>query len=29
LTMLLYTRNLTPKVPVHMFHSENIVKSCF
>ena len=27
--MLLYTRNLTPKIPARMFHSENIVKSCF
>jgi hypothetical protein len=29
LTMLLYARNLSPKIPVHMFHSGNTVKSCF
>jgi hypothetical protein len=29
LTILLYTRNPIPKIPVHTFHLENIVKSCF
>jgi hypothetical protein len=29
LTVLLYTRNLTSKVPVYIFLSENFVKSCF
>jgi hypothetical protein len=29
LTVLLYTRNLTSKVPVYIFLLENIVKSCF
>jgi hypothetical protein len=29
LTVLLYTRNLTLKVPVYTFLLENIVKSCF
>jgi hypothetical protein len=29
LTMLLYTHDLIPKIHVHLFHLENIVKSCF
>jgi hypothetical protein len=29
LTMLLYTHDPIPKIPVHIFHLENIVKSCF
>jgi hypothetical protein len=29
LTMLLYARELILKIPVHIFHMENIVKSCF
>jgi hypothetical protein len=29
LTILLYTHDLIPKIPVHIFHLENIVKSCF
>jgi hypothetical protein len=27
--MLLYTHDPIPKIPVHIFHLENIVKSCF
>jgi hypothetical protein len=29
LTMLLYTHDPIPKIPTHIFHLENIVKSCF
>jgi hypothetical protein len=29
LTMLLYTHDPIPKILVHIFHLENIVKSCF
>jgi hypothetical protein len=29
LTMLLYAHEPIPKIPVHIFHMENIVKSCF
>jgi hypothetical protein len=29
LTMLLYTHDPIPKMTVHIFHLENIVKSCF
>jgi hypothetical protein len=29
LTILLYTHNPIPKIPVHIFDLENIVKSCF
>jgi hypothetical protein len=27
--MLLYAHDPIPKTPVHIFHLENIVKSCF
>jgi hypothetical protein len=29
LTILLYTHDAIPKIPVYIFHLENIVKSCF
>ena len=29
INVILYTRNPIPKIPVHTFHLENIVKSCF
>jgi hypothetical protein len=29
LTMLLYTHDPISNIPVHIFHLENIVKSCF
>jgi hypothetical protein len=29
LTMLLYAHDPIPKILVHIFHLENIVKSCF
>jgi hypothetical protein len=29
LIMLLYTHDPIPKIPIHIFHLENVVKSCF